>query len=52
MTKQDARDFAGRMEDILNIPAFVCEKMEQELIDGKFESVCIFILNRLKECDV
>lgn len=49
MNKQDARYFAGKMEDILNIPAFVCEKIEQELINEDYESVCKFILNRLKE---
>lgn len=49
MKKQDARYFAGKMEDFLNIPSFVCEKMEEELMNEKYESVCFFILRRLKE---
>ena len=49
MDKNDARYFAGMMEEFLEIPSFVCETIEQRLMVGKYEEVCKFIVNRHRE---
>lgn len=51
MTEDDARYFAGLMEDFLEIPAFVCEVVERYLMDGKFESVCEYVVQRKRELE-
>lgn len=49
MEKEDARYFAGLMEDFLSIPAFVCEKIEINLIQGNYKEVVEFVIKR-KRC--
>ena len=49
MEKQDAIYFAGLMEDYLQIPAMVCELIEKKLIQGKYEEVIKYIIQRCKE---
>lgn len=51
MNKEKAIEFAGLMEDYLNISSFVCEYIEQALISGKYEEVINYILQRRKELE-
>lgn len=51
MNKEMAIEFAGLMEDYLNIPSFVCEYIEQALISEKYEEVINYILQRRKEIE-
>lgn len=48
MDKNEATYFAGLMEDFLNIPAFMCEKIENNLIEGNFKEVIEYIIARKK----
>lgn len=49
MNKEDAISFASLMEDYLKIPSFVCEYIEQALIDGKYKEVIEYIIQRRNE---
>lgn len=49
MNDEDAKFFAGEMEDFLDIPAMLCEAIEKRLAQGKYKEVCDFILRRRKE---
>lgn len=49
LDKNEAREFAGLMEDYLDIPSFVCELIEQKLTEGKYEEVIKYIIQRRKE---
>ncbi len=49
MDKNDARKFAGLMEDYLDIPSFVCELIEEKLTEGKYEEVIKYIIKRKEE---
>lgn len=49
MNQKDAIYFASLMEDFLNIPSFVCEMIEKNLIDEKYKEVIEFIITRKKE---
>lgn len=51
MERKDAKYFASQMEGILDIPAFMCEAIEEALVNGDFKSVCNFILGRLREIE-
>ena len=51
MNKNDAIYFAGLMEDFLNLPSFVCEHIEQALINEKYKDVIEYIINRRKEIE-
>lgn len=51
MNKEDAIRFAELMEDYLNIPSFVCEYIEQALIDGKYKEVIEYIIQRRNEIE-
>lgn len=51
MNKRKAIEFAGLMEDYLNIPSMICERIEHTLINGKYEEVIDFILRRRKELE-
>ena len=46
MSREDACELAGEMEDFLDIPAAVCESIERHLVDGDYECVCRYILGR------
>ena len=48
MEKSDARVFAGAMEDLLDIPSFLCEAIEAYLVNDRYQDVCEFVVNRLK----
>lgn len=48
MKIEDARYFAGLMEDYLEIPAFICEKIENKLANEEYKDVIEFIINRKK----
>ena len=52
MNKEKAIKFASLMEDYLNIPSFVCEYIEQALINGKYEEVINYIIQRRKELEL
>lgn len=49
MDKYLAIKFAGLMEDYLEIPSFVCELIENKLINGKYEEVIKYIIDRKDE---
>ena len=49
MEKSTARQFVCLMADYLDIPSFVCEKMESQLIKGNYEDVINFIVKRKRE---
>lgn len=49
MDKNEARKFAGLMEDYLEIPSFVCELIEEKLTEGKYEEVIKYIIARKDE---
>ena len=49
MDKNEARKFAGLMEDYLEIPSLVCELIERKLIEGKYEEVIKYIIDRKDE---
>lgn len=44
-----ARAFACLMEDYLDIPSFVCEKIEQCILKDKCDEVIEFVVKRKKE---
>ena len=46
MEKKDARFFAGLMDDFLNIPSYICEAIEINLINGHYLKVLNFIVER------
>ena len=48
MKIEDARYFSGLMEDYLDIPAFICEKIENKLKNEEYKDVIEFIINRKK----
>ena len=48
MKIEDARYFAGLMEDYLEIPAFICERIESKLKNEEYKDVIEFIINRKK----
>lgn len=48
MKIEDARYFAGLMEDYLEIPAFICEKIENKLTNEEYKDVIEFIIERKK----
>lgn len=48
MTIEDAIFFAGLMEDYLEIPAFICEKIENKLTNEEYKDVIEFIIERKK----
>lgn len=48
MKIEDARYFAGLMEDYLEIPAFICEQIESKLKNEEYKDVIEFIINRKK----
>ena len=49
MNKEESIYFAGLMEDYLNIPSFICESIEQDLINGKYKEVIEYIIQRKNE---
>ena len=49
MSNEDAKFFAGEMEDFLDIPAMLCESIEKRLTQGKYKEVCDFIVRRRRE---
>ena len=51
MNKENAIKFAGLMEDYLDIPSFVCEYIEKALIDGHYEEVIKYIIQRRNELE-
>ena len=51
MNKENAIKFASLMEDYLNIPAFLCERIEKKLKENKYEEVIEFIIYRRKELE-
>lgn len=51
MEKHTARQFVCLMADYLDIPSFICEKMESQLIKGNYEDVITFIVERKKEIE-
>ena len=51
MEKGVARQFVCLMADYLDIPSFVCEKMESQLIKGEYEDVINFVVKRKKEIE-
>lgn len=51
MNKEEAVYFAGLMEDYLNIPSFLCESIENNLVNGKYKEVIEYIIKRKKEED-
>ena len=51
MEKGIARQFTCLMADYLDIPSFVCEKMESQLINGNYEDVINFVVKRKKEIE-
>ena len=44
-----SRDFAGLMEDYLKIPSLVCELIERKLLEGNYEEVIKYVVQRKKE---
>ena len=51
MNKENAIRFAGLMEEYLNIPAFVCEMIEQQLEENKYKEVVEYIIQRRNEIE-
>ena len=51
MEKGVARQFVCLMADYLNIPPFICEKMESQLIKGEYEDVINFVVKSKKEIE-
>ena len=51
MNKERAIYFAGLMEEYLNIPSFVCEIIENELINEKYNKVINYVIDRRKELE-
>lgn len=51
MNKERATYFAGLMEEYLNIPACVCEYIENELTNEKYNEVINYIIDRRKELE-
>lgn len=51
MDINEARKFAGYMEDFLEIPAMVCEIIEAKLVAGKYEEICRYIVQRKTELE-
>ena len=51
MSKERAIYFAGLMEEYLNIPSFVCENIENELINEKYNKVINYVIDRRKELE-
>lgn len=49
MNKEEAVYFAGLMEDYLNIPSFICESIEKDLVNGRYKEVIEYIIQRKKE---
>lgn len=48
MNLNDAMYFASLMEDYLEIPAFICEKIENKLTNEEYKDVIEFIIERKK----
>lgn len=48
MNLNDAMYFASLMEDYLEIPVFICEKIENKLVNEEYKDVIEFIINRKK----
>lgn len=48
MNLNDAMYFAGLMEDYLEIPAFICENIENKLANEEYKDVIEFIIKRKK----
>ena len=51
MNKKDAIYFAGLMEDFLDLPSFICEMIENNLIEEKYKEVIEYIIMRKKEIE-
>lgn len=51
MEQATARAFAGLMEDYLHLPGFMCEKIEARLLEGHFEEVIQYVVDRRKEIE-
>ena len=51
MNKERAIYFAGLMEEYLNIPFCVCENIENELINEKYNKVINYVIDRRKELE-
>ena len=51
MNKERAIYFAGLMEEYLNIPSCVCENIENELINEKYNKVINYVIDRRKELE-
>ena len=49
MNKEEAIKFAGLMEEYLNIPSFMCEYIENELIKGNYKEVIEYVIKRRNE---
>ena len=46
MEKERAIIFASLMQNILNIPSMVCEAIERKLIEGNYEEVVNFVVDK------
>ena len=51
MNKEKAIDFARLMESYLDIPSFMCENIESNLINEKYKDVIEYILLRRNELE-
>ena len=51
MNKEEAIRFAGLMESYLNIPSFVCEYIEKDLINGKYRETIEYVIQRRNEIE-
>ena len=51
MNKERAIYFAGLMKEYLNIPSCVCENIENELINEKYNKVINYVIDRRKELE-
>lgn len=51
MIKEEAIYFAGLMASYLDIPSFVCEIIEKKLIEGKYQEVIEYIIQRKRELE-
>lgn len=49
MDKYEARAFVCLVADTLKLPSFVCEIIEQKLIEEKYEEVVKYCIQRKKE---
>ena len=49
MNREDGIAIASALEDALNIPSMVCELIEREIEQGKYEEVLQFVANRWRE---